>query len=67
MLLGAKRHNFTEANLKTGLESTGERQKQKQTLQPYCNSEKKRNFLWTKLIAVLQYKSTQLQLFLFDR
>lgn len=26
MLLGAKRHNFTETNLKTGLESMGGRQ-----------------------------------------
>lgn len=33
MLLGAKRHNFTETNLKTGLESSGGRQvyKNKQT------------------------------------
>lgn len=42
MLLGAKRHNFTETNLKTRLESAGGRQlyRNKQTSQPYCNSEK---------------------------
>lgn len=54
MLLGAKRHNFTETNLKTGLES--ETALQKQTNKP----KKEQLFLRTKLSAALKYKSTQL-------
>lgn len=76
MLLGAKRHNFTETNLKTGLESSGGRQvyKHKQTNKP-CNltvTLKKSNFLWIKFSAALKNKSLTSNFctavkFIFDR
>lgn len=65
MLLGAKRHNFTETNLKTGA-GVDERKTalQRQTNKPrnLTVTLKKSNFSWTKLSAAMKYKSTQLQL-----
>lgn len=64
VLLGAKRHNFTESNLKTGLEPAWGRElcRNKQTNKPrnLTVTPKNSNFLWTKLSAALKNKTTQL-------